>query len=331
MDLSTRYLGLELESPLVPSASSATESVDDLKRMEDAGAGAVVLPSLFEEQIRLEERALAHWLQEGSESHPESQTYLPQPETFRLGPDQHLERLRKAKEALSIPVIASLNGTTPGGWTGYAEKLAQAGADALELNIYRVAADPEVPGARVEEEALSVVREVRGRIKVPLAVKVGPYYSSMANMALRLVQAGADGLVLFNRFYQPDVDLEALEVRPKLLLSGPQAQRLPLTWIALLAGRVQGASLAATGGVQTAEDALKMLMVGADAVMMAAELIRRGPGHVRVVLDDMRRWMEEHEYASAAQLKGSMSQRRSADPGAFERANYVRTVSGLHV
>lgn len=331
MDLSTRYLGLMLENPLVPSASPATESVDNLKRLEDAGAAAVVLPSLFEEQIRAEERSLQHWLSHGNESYAESLSYLPVPETFAVGPDAYLERLRKAKESLGIPVIASLNGQTPGGWSAYAEKLVQAGADAVELNIYRVAADPDVPGERVEEEALTVVRDVRGRIKVPLAVKIGPYYSSLAHMASRLVGAGADGLVLFNRFYQPDVDLEALEVRPRLLLSGPQAQRLPLTWVALLHGRLRGASLAATGGVQSPEDALKMLMVGADAVMLAAELLRRGPGHIRTVLDGMAKWMEAHEYASVAQLKGSMSQRACADPAAFERANYVKTLAGFHI
>ena len=331
MDLSTRYLGLILENPLVPSASPATESLDGLKRLEDAGAAAVVLPSLFEEQLRVDERSLRHWVSRGSESYAESLSYLPVPEDFALAPDQHLERVRKAKESLGIPVIASLNGETPGGWTAYAEKLAQAGADALELNVYRVAADPDVLGEHVEEDALTVVREVRGRIKVPLAVKIGPYYSSLANMASRLVAAGADGLVLFNRFYQPDVDLETLEVRSRLLLSGPQAQRLPLTWIALLHGKVRGASLAATGGVQTHEDALKMLMVGADAVMMAAELLRKGPGHVKTVLDGLKKWMEEHEYASVAQLKGSMSQRACADPGAFERANYVKTLSGYHL
>lgn len=331
MDLSTRYLGLMLENPLVPSASPATESLDNLKRLEDAGASAVVLPSLFEEQLRADERSLRHWVDRGSESYAESLSYLPTPEDFTLGPDQHLERVRRAKEALGIPVIASLNGETPGGWTAYAEKLAEAGADALELNIYRVAADPDIPGEHVEEDALTVVRDVRKRIKVPLAVKIGPYYSSLANMAKRFVTAGADGLVLFNRFYQPDLDLETLEVRSRLLLSGPQAQRLPLTWIALLHGKVRGASLAATGGVQTPEDALKMLMVGADVVMLAAELLRKGPGHVKTVLDGMKAWLDEHEYASVAQLKGSMSQRACADPAAFERANYVKTLSGYHV
>ena len=331
MDLSTRYLGLILENPLVPSASPATESLDGLKRLEDAGAAAVVLPSLFEEQLRVDERSLRHWVSRGSESYAESLSYLPVPEDFALAPDQHLERVRKAKESLGIPVIASLNGETPGGWTAYAEKLAQAGADALELNVYRVAADPDVLGEHVEEDALTVVREVRGRIKVPLAVKIGPYYSSLANMASRLVASGADGLVLFNRFYQPDVDLETLEVRSRLLLSGPQAQRLPLTWIALLHGKLRGASLAATGGVADHEDALKMLMVGADAVMMAAELLRKGPGHVKTVLEGLKRWMEAHEYASVAQLKGSMSQRACADPAAFERANYVKTLSGYHL
>ncbi|MBI3297182.1 MAG: dihydroorotate dehydrogenase-like protein [Elusimicrobia bacterium] len=331
MDLSARYLGLSLASPLVPSASPATESLDSLKRLEDAGAGAVVLPSLFEEQIRSEERTLEHFLRRGAESYAESLSYLPEPADYGLVPEEHLERVRRAKEALRIPVIASLNGSTPGGWTAYAERLEAAGADALELNIYRVAADIAVSGAVVEEEALAVVRDVRGRVSLPLAVKLGPYYSALGNMASRLVGAGADGLVLFNRFLQPDVDLEALETRPKLLLSGPQAQRLPMTWVALLHGRLGSASLAATGGVQTAEDALKMVMVGADAVMMAAELLRRGPGHLSAVLDGMRRWMSEHEYESLAQMKGSMSQLFGADPSAFERANYVKTLRGYHL
>ena len=331
MDLSTRYLGFVLKSPIVPSACPITENIDTLKRLEDAGAGAVVLPSLFEEQVVAEEKTLHHYLQSGSESYAESLSYLPAPGDFTFGPEQHLERVRKAKEALSIPVIASLNGSTPGGWLQYAERLAQAGADALELNVYRVAADPDIPGSRVEEEAVTVVREVRSRIKIPLAVKIGPYYSSMAEMAVRFVRAGADGLVLFNRFYQPDLDLETLEVRPKLLLSGPQVQRLPLTWTALLHGRVQGASIAATGGVQTAEDAIKMVMVGADAVMVAAELLRRGPEHVKTMLEGMRAWMTEREYSSAAQMKGSMSQKACGNPSAFERANYVKTLTGYHI
>jgi dihydroorotate dehydrogenase (fumarate) len=330
MDLRSRYLGLTLKNPLMPSASPLADSLDMARRLEDAGAAAVVLPSLFEEQIARETRTLEHYLREGEETHAEASSYLPDPGAFLQASDRYLEHLRLLKRSLGVPVIASLNGDTPGGWTGHATLLEQAGADALELNIYRVAVDPAVPGTRVEAEAVEVVRQVRAATSLPLAVKIGPYYSSVANMASRFAVARADGLVLFNRFYQPDIDLEALEVKPRLILSGPQAQRLPLTWIALLRGRVP-LSLAATGGVATHEDALKMLLVGADAVMMASELLRRGPERLREVLDGMTRWLEEKGYESVEQLKGSMSQQACPDPEAFERANYIRTLAGYHI
>ncbi len=330
MDLRSRYLGLTLKNPLMPSASPLADSLDMARRLEDAGAAAVVLPSLFEEQIVRETRTLEHYLREGEEIHAEASNYLPDPGAFLQPSDRYLEHLRLLKRSLGIPVIASLNGDTPGGWTGHAALLEQAGADALELNVYRVAVDPAVPGTRIEEEAVETVRQVRAATALPLAVKIGPYYSSVANMASRFAAARADGLVLFNRFYQPDIDLEALEVKPRLILSGPQAQRLPLTWIALLRGRVP-LSLAATGGVATHEDALKMLLVGADAVMMASELLRRGPERLRETLDGMTRWLEEREYESVEQLKGSMSQLSCPDPEAFERANYIRTLAGYHL
>lgn len=330
MDLSTRYLGLTLKNPLIPSASPLSDSLDAVKRLEDAGAAAIVLSSLFEEQIVREAETLEHYLRHGEHSSPESLSYLPDPGEFLSGTERYLEHLRRVKEAVSIPVIASLNGDTPGGWTRHAALMEQAGSDALELNLYRVAADPSVPGSAIEDEAVETVREVRRATRLPLAVKIGPYYSSVAHMAARFAAQKADGLVLFNRFYQPDIDLDKLEVIPRALLSGPQAQRLPLTWIALLRGRVP-LSLAATGGVADHEGALKMLLAGADAVMMASELLRRGPERLREVLALMTAWLVEREYASVAQLRGSMSQQSCPDPSAFERAHYIRTVSGYHL
>lgn len=329
MDLSTTYLGLRLKNPLVPSASPLSESLDAARRLEDAGASALVVSSLFEEQIEAEERTLRHYLRHGEYSSPEAAAYLPDPGEWAGGADRYLEHLRRLKEALSIPVIASLNGCTPGGWTGHAALIERAGADALELNLYRVASDPDVRGARVEDDAVETVEQVRAATRLPLAVKIGPYFSSVANMAARFARARADGLVLFNRFYQPDVDLETLDVAPTLRLSGPEAQRLPLTWIGLLRGRVP-LSLAASGGVAGPEDALKMLLVGADVAMMASELLRRGPARLAEVLDGMRRWMAEREYESVEQLKGSLCQRLGPDPASFERANYIRVVTGYH-
>lgn len=329
MDLSSRYLGLRLKNPLVASASPLSESLDDAKRLEDAGAAAIVASSLFEEQIVREERTLEHFLRHGEHSSPEALDFLPDPGAFRSGVDRYLEHLRRLKQSLSIPVIASLNGSTPGGWTEHAALIEQAGADALELNLYRVAADPEVPGAQVEDEATTTVREVRAATRLPLAVKIGPYYSSVAHMAARFANLRADGLVLFNRFYQPDIDLESLEMRSRPQLSDAGAQRLPLAWIGLLRGRVK-LSLAATGGVSDHEGALKMLLVGADAVMLASELLRRGPGRLAEILDALERWMVEREYESVEQLKGSMSRQYSPDPGAFERAHYIRIITGYH-
>ncbi|OIO07085.1 MAG: dihydroorotate dehydrogenase [Elusimicrobia bacterium CG1_02_63_36] len=329
MDLKTRYLGLNLKNPVVPSASPMTEELDGLKRLEDAGAAAVVLPSLFEEQIESEARSLHHYLESGSESSPEAMTYLPDIE-FHAGPDDYLEKVRRAKDALSIPVIASLNGSTPGGWTDYASKIEQAGADALELNLYRICGDARVSGGAVEADAVAAAAQVRGGIKIPLAVKIAPYYSSVGHIAAQFVEAGANGLVLFNRFYQADIDLETLEVRPNLVLSTAQAIRLPLTWIALLHKRVN-VSLAASSGIRDHHDVLKVVMAGADVAMMAAELLRRGPGHIATVLAGLTAWMEKREYASIRQMHGSMSQISSPDPTAFERAQYIKTVTGYHV
>ncbi|MFO7322330.1 MAG: dihydroorotate dehydrogenase-like protein [Chloroflexota bacterium] len=326
MNLSTTYLGLNLRSPLVVSASPLSETIDNIKRMEAAGAGAVVLYSLFEEQLRLERDALFHYLEAGTESHAEALTYFPQPSEYRIGPEGYLEHIRKAKAAVDIPIIASLNGTSLGGWTQFAREIEQAGADALELNIYYIPTDPNLTSEQVEQTYIDILKAVKESVRIPVAVKLSPFFSSFANMARRLEEAGADGLVLFNRFYQPDIDLEALEVKTNVLLSTPQALRLPLTWIGLLYGRIH-VSLAATSGVHTAEDALKLLMVGADVTMMASVLLQRGIEHLREIETDMRRWLEEHEYESVAQLKGSMSQINSDNPSAFERAQYMRAIS----
>ncbi len=330
MDLRTEYLGLKLTSPLVPSASPLAQEIANLKRMEESGAGAVVLHSLFEEQIEQEARTLHHYIEHGTESYAEALTYLPDPPRYRFGPEQYLEHVRRAKQAVGIPVIASLNGSTTGGWLKYARLIEQAGADALEINLYHIAAACDVGGRAIEEQYLEVVRQVRGSVRFPVAVKIGPYFSAMGDMACSLVEAGASGLVLFNRFYQPDIDLEALEVRPNVVLSDSHELRLPLRWIAILYGRV-GASLALTGGVHTHEDALKALMAGADVAMLCSALLRHGIGHLAVVRAGLLRFMDEREYDSVAQMKGSMSQRACADPTAFERASYMKALTGYHV
>jgi len=328
MDLSTHYLGLHLRTPLVPSAGPLSQEIDGIRRLEDAGAAAVVLYSLFEEQIRQDSLELDHRLTEGTDSFAESQSFFPQAGEFRLGPEGYLEHIRKAKNAVSIPIIASLNGTTVGGWTDYAKKIEQAGADAVECNIYSLVADPELTSADIEERYLEIVRAVKTSVSIPVAVKLSPFFTNTANMAKRFDAVGADGLVLFNRFYQPDIDLEELELKPSVLLSTPQALRLPLTWIGILYARVR-ASLAATSGVHSPEDVIKLLMVGANATMMCSTLLRNGINHLRYVEQGLRDWMEAHEYESVKQMQGSMSQLRCSDPGAFERAQYMRAVKGI--
>ncbi|MGB7622239.1 MAG: dihydroorotate dehydrogenase-like protein [Terriglobia bacterium] len=325
MDLSSTYLGLKLRTPLVPSASPLSQEIDNIKRMEDAGASAVVLHSLFEEQLRLERYELHHHLTQGTESFAESLTYFPEPEEFHLGPDAYLEHIRKAKEVTRIPIIASLNGTSVSGWTDYARRIEEAGADALELNVYYIPTDTDLSSAQVEQTYIDILRAVKHVVKIPVAFKLGPFFSNMANMARRLEQAGANGLVLFNRFYQPDIDLEELEVRPNVLLSTPQALRLPMRWIAILYGRLQ-LSFAATSGVHGAQDALKMLMVGASVTMLCSVLFRAGIDQIRTIEQDMRQWMEDHQYESVQQMQGSMSQKNCADPAAFERAQYMRAI-----
>lgn len=330
MKLKTQYLGMELRNPVVASAGPLTHEVENMRLLEDAGVGAIVMPSLFEEQIRLESEALHHYLSHGEESYAEAVTYFPDLDDYNAGTAHYLETIRQGKAALRIPLIASLNGYSTGGWTDFARDIQQAGADALELNIYFVPTNPEITGAEIEQVYVDIVSEVRKQVSIPVAVKLSPFFSSMANMAQRLVAAGANGLVLFNRFYQPDIDLEELEVVPNLHLSTSFSSRLPMRWIAILYGHVK-ASLAATRGVHTAEDALKMLMVGADVTMMCSALLKNGPGHASRVIDDMVRWMEEREYESVEQLKGSMSQRSCPEPTAYERANYIKVLDSYKV
>jgi dihydroorotate dehydrogenase (fumarate) len=325
VDLGTHYLGLALRTPLVASSCPLTGNLDDLRRLEDAGAAAVVLPSLFEEQLEHEALEIHRMLETGAQSFGEAASYFPELDDYRTGPGPYLELLAAAKAALAIPVIASLNGASPGGWTRYARALEEAGADAVELNLYTVAADPAVAPETIEAQARELVAEVRAAVRMPLSVKLSPFYTSLAHTARRLVDAGADGLVLFNRFYQPELDLDTLEVTPHLHLSTPDELRLPVRWIAILRGRLE-ASLAATSGVHGAEDALRALLAGADAVMLASVLLERGPAHLAAMERGVARWMEEHEYASVRQLCGSMCQAAITHPERFERANYLQTL-----
>ncbi len=327
VDLTARYLGLELAHPIVASASPLTGEVQTLLALEEAGAAAVVLPSLFEEQIEHEAMAIHAGLEAGAGVFGEAADgYFPELDDYNTGPDHYIETLCAAKAELGIPVIASLNGTTTGGWTSYGRMLQDEGADALELNVYLIAADVEASAAEVEDRYLRLVEAVRASVSIPLAVKIGPFFSSPANMAKRLVDAGADGLVLFNRFYQPDFDLDELSVVPDLVLSSPAEMRLVLRWTAILHGRMD-ASLAATTGVHSDTDVVKLVLAGADVVMMASALLRHGPAHLTPILDGVRRWFTEREYTSVAQAKGSLSQQSSPDPTAFERANYMRTLA----
>lgn len=328
MDLTTTYLGKTLRSPLVVSASPLSEDIDNIRRMEDAGAGAVVLYSLFEEQLALEQYELNYHMTQHTDSFAEALTYFPEPEEFHVGPEGYLEHIRRAKAAVNIPIIASLNGTSLDGWTDYAKLIEQAGADALELNLYSVEMDMSVSGALVEQRDLHIVETVKGAINIPVAVKLSPFFSNMSHIAKRFDEAGADALVLFNRFYQPDINLETLDVYPHVLLSTSYDMRLPLRWIAILFDRIE-ADLAATSGVHQMEDVIKMLMAGANVTMMASALMRHGINHLRTVEAGLRQWMEEREYESIQQMRGSMSYRRSGESPAFERAQYMRAVSSL--
>jgi dihydroorotate dehydrogenase (fumarate) len=326
MNLTTTYLGMKLRTPLVPSASPLSEKIDNIKRMEDAGASAIVFHSLFEEQVRRDRHDLQYYLEQGTESYAESLSFFPRREDFSVGPDAYLKHIAESKAAVDIPIIGSLNGTTFGGWMKYAQRIQEAGADALELNIYNVPSDPECSASDLENEYLTILASIKAQVQIPVAVKLSPFFTNFSHFAHRVDRHGADAMVLFNRFYQPDIELETLEISPNILLSTPMAMRLPMRWIALLYGRV-GANLAATSGIHRATDALKMLMAGADVTMLCSVLLRRGIQHIKVIEHEMREWMEEHEYESVEQLKGSMSQKNCPEPTAFERAQYMRALA----
>ncbi len=327
MDLTTRYMGLELKNPLVASASPLNTDIGNLRQLEDAGAGAVVLPSLFEEQIQAEAARYDHLTSANAESFAEALSYFPEPADYKVGPHAYLDLVRRASEAVDIPVIASLNGTTDEGWISYARSIEEAGAKGLELNIYFIPADLSLTGAQVEQRYLDILRHVRATVSIPVAVKLSPYFSAVGNMALALEGAGADALVLFNRFYQPDVDLGQLRLLTDLRLSEPNEIRLPLLWLALLSGRVR-ASLAATTGVATADEVIKYLLVGADVVMTTSALLREGLGYVAVLLQGLEAWLSARGFSSLQQVRGIMSQQKLQDPQAFERANYIKILQG---
>ena len=323
MNLTTRYLGLELQHPVIASASPLSRDLDGVRLLEDYGAAAIVLFSIFEEQVLQENAARTHLLEAGGDSFGEALSYFPQLDSYQVGPDQYLDLIRRSRAATAIPIIGSLNATSPEGWSDYATRIEQAGANALELNIYYLPANLDETSADVEDRYLSALHSVKQAVKIPVAVKLGPYFSAFGNMARRLDEAGVDGLVLFNRFYQPDFDLEKLTVAPTLELSRANEIRLGLFWIALLHGRVR-ASLAATTGVNSGQEVAKYLLAGADAVMTASALLRQGPEHLRSLTDGLSEWLSKKGYASVAQARGAMSHRNVADPTAFERANYIR-------
>jgi dihydroorotate dehydrogenase (fumarate) len=325
MDLTTTYMGMTLKNPIVPSSSPLSHEIDNIRRLQDAGAAAIVMHSLFEEQITLESHQLDHFLSYGTDTFAEALSYFPDVETYSVGPEKYLDLIRQAKQAVDIPIIGSLNGVSTGGWIEYAKKIQEAGADALELNVYYIPTSTELTGNEVEQMYLDVLGDVKKNVSVPVAMKLNPYFSATANMAHRLAKAGADALVLFNRFYQPDFDLEELQVVPSLTLSKSREMRLPLRWVAILYGRVP-VDLAITSGVSNHIDVLKGMMAGAKVTMMASAILRKGPGRINKILKNMVRWMEEHEYESVAQMQGSMSQKNVAEPAAFERANYMKVL-----
>lgn len=325
VDLSTQYLGLKLKNPLVPSSSPLSKHLDSARSLEDAGAAALVMHSLFEEKIEEEDGNMARFLHQQSLGHGEADSFHPLPGNYQSYEEKYLEHLEALKSSLEIPVIASLNGTTPGGWVDYATSLEQAGADALELNVYYIPASSKESGTEVEQRYLEILRSLRQAINIPIAMKLSPQFSSVAHMAAQLEEAGADGLVLFNRFYQPDIDLDTLEVVPELELSSSEESLMRIRWIAILYGRTR-CSLAITGGVHNARDVLKSLLAGADVAHMCSALLRRGPGHLAVVLRALSEWLEEREYESVEQLKGSISHLNATDSAAFLRSNYMRVL-----
>lgn len=328
VDLTSTYLGLQLKNPVVASASPISKKLDGIRSLEDAGASAVVMYSLFEEQIIQESLALDHYLNRGTESYAEALTYFPDLQNYNIGPDDYLRLISKAKESVNIPIIGSLNGVSTGGWIDYAKKIEQAGADALELNVYYIATDPQLSSQELEQTYVDLVKDVRSQVHIPLAVKLSPFFTSLPHLAHRLVQSGVNGLVLFNRFIQPDLDIETLEVTPNLVLSNSNDLRLPLRWTAILYGRVE-ADLAITSGVHTAQDVLKSMMAGACVTELASELLSNGVKRIGEILTDMQMWMETFEYTSIQQMKGSMSQRAVAEPAAYERANYMKVLASF--
>jgi dihydroorotate dehydrogenase (fumarate) len=328
MSLSTNYLGLVLKNPIVASSSPLSHTLDSIRRLEDAGASAVVMYSLFEEQITFNSLYVDHYLRNNSNSYAEALNYFPEMDQYNVWPDEYLNLIGRAKETVDIPIIGSLNGISIGGWTNYAGLIEDAGADALELNVYYVPTDFEITGREIEDMYLDMLRQVKRAVTIPVAMKLSPFFSSMSNMARRLVHEGADGLVFFNRFYQPDLDLENLSVAPRLVLSNSNELRLPLRWVAILYGRIL-ADLAITTGVHTSEDVLKGLMAGAKVTMMASELLQNGLRRIKEILREIETWMDEHEYESVAQMIGSMSQQHCAEPAAFERANYMKILDSF--
>ena len=330
MDLSTTYLGLKLPHPIMPGASPMVDKIDLVKRMEDAGASAIVMHSLFEEQLMREELATYHHVDVHADSFAEAMTFLPRPEEFNLGPDQYLEQLVRIKQSVELPVIASLNGFTSGGWIRYAKLMQDAGANALELNVYYLATNASESGDEVEQRTIDILKAVKQAVSIPVAIKLSPFFSSMANMARRLDDAGADGLVLFNRFYQPDIDVESLEVEPVLKLSDSSELNLRLRWLAVVSGHVR-ASLAVSGGVHTLLDAVKAVMTGAHAVQVVSGILQQGPDVIRRIREGLTQWLEEHEYDSLEQMRGSMNLLRCPDASMFERANYIRILQGYKV
>lgn len=326
MDMTTMYMGLKLKNPLVPSASPLSKNIDGIKKLQDAGASAIVMYSLFEEQITFEQEELNYFLDRGTDSFAEALSFFPEQEEYNLGPDEYLEHIHQAKKATNIPIIGSLNGVSSGGWIDYAKKIEQAGADALELNVYFLATDPLQESRQVENQYRVILNAVKSNLNIPVAIKLSPFFSSMARIAAELDEDGADGLVLFNRFYQPDIDLDKLEVIPGVVLSTSNDLRLPLRWIAILYGHVK-ASLAGTSGIHTAKDALKMIAAGADIAQMCAALLKNGPQYLTTVLKEMEMWLEGNEYSSISELKGSMSQKSVSEPAVFERANYMKALN----
>ncbi|HAR63604.1 MAG: dihydroorotate dehydrogenase-like protein [Candidatus Margulisiibacteriota bacterium] len=326
VDLSTEYMGLKLKNPLVASSSPLSQDMENLRRMEESGIAAVVMYSLFEEQITAESKELNRYLVQGTESFAESLTYLPDFGNYKIGPDDYLKHIENAKKLIGIPVIGSLNGVSTGGWTRYAKLIEEAGADALELNTYYLSTSTDITSGQIEKIYIDLVKNIRNSISIPIAVKLSPFFSSIPNMAFQLIEAGANALVLFNRFYQPDLDIEAEKVVPNLVLSTSEELRMRLRWVAILEDRIK-TDMAITGGVHTVDDVVKSIMAGAKVAMMTSALLKNGISHITLLIEGLTRWLEEHHRRSVRHLQGVMSQRSVADPAAFERANYMKTLA----